>query len=527
MGHSGVVTGPPAPSGAEVALSTAVRAGIEVCFANPGTTELGIVAALDRVGGLRPVLGLFEGVLSGAADGYARLARRPALGVYHLGPGFVNSLANQHNARRAQSPMVNLIGDQATWHRGADAPLSSDIAAVAGWAGSVHAVDDRAEVEAAVAAAVAAATSGHGRIASVVLPSDVADAPGPPPEGLEVVAAGPGAVPGDRVAAVASSLREADRPVIVGGGAWLSADALEAMVRIATTLDGDAWTTRTARTEHGRGRAAVPELPYFPEPARAALAGAATCVLAGVPEPVTFFGYPGEASTLLPDGCARVVLAGPDEDVEGALVALAEALGAPPWAPPDDGPLDAPTGALHPGSLGRALAHALPEGAVVIQESLTSGLPFRTDQARARPHTLLPVMGGAIGGGLPTAVGAAVAAPDRRVVAFQADGSAMYTIQALWTAAREGLDVTVVLADNGRYRILETELERAGVEPGPLARSLTSLAPPPLDFVKLAEAQGVAAVRVETAEALTTELAASFAAPGPRLIDVMLRGPAG
>jgi len=512
------------PTGAETTLRTALAAGIDVCFANPGTTELGLVAALDRVPEVRAVLGLFEGVLAGAADGYARMARRPALGIYHLGPGFVNGLANQHNARRAQSPLVNLIGDQATWHLAADAPLTSDIEAVGGWAGSVHRVPDRAGVGPTVAAAVAAATTGHGHIASVVLPSDLADAPGVAADATTPTGGGPTVVADDRVEAVARELRAAPGPVVViAGGAWLSAPAQAALARIAAVVDGRAWILRSARVEQGRGRAFLPELPYFPEPARDALAGAATALLAGVPEPVTFFGYEDQPSRLLPEGCRRLILAGPDDDVEAAAGALAEALDAPPAPIVGTAPLEPAAGPLHPGTLGRALARALPEEAVVVQESLTSGGPFRADAAGAAPFTLLTVMGGAIGGGLPTAVGAAVACPDRRVVAFQADGSAMYTIQSWWTAAREGLDVTVVLANNGRYRILEHEFDRAGLTTGPVAASLTSLGSPDLDFVGLAAAQGVAGERVTTTDELIRALDRSFAEPGPRLVEVMFR----
>lgn len=510
-------------TGAEVVLRSAAAAGIEVCFANPGTTELGLVAALDRVPEVRAVLGLFEGVLSGAADGYARMARRPALGVYHLGPGFVNALANVHNARRAQSPMVNVIGDQATWHLAADAPLTSDVGALGTWAGSVHAVTGRLGVEATVRSAIRAATRGHGHVASVVLPSDVADAPGPAATAEPVAPAGPVRVPAGDVDTVARALMAASGPVaLVAGGAWLTAEAQADLARVAAAVEAEAWMLRTARVEQGGGRALLPELSYFPEPARAALADVRTCVLAGVDEPVTFFGYEGQPSALLPDDCERLVLAGPDDDVGAAAADLAAALGAPAFGPVDPVPLDPAAGPLHPGTLGRALALALPEEAVVVQESLTSGLPFRTDAPGAAPFTLLTVMGGAIGGGLPTAVGAAVACPDRRVVAFQADGSAMYTIQSLWTAAREGLDVTVVLANNGRYKILETELARAGIEPGPVARSLTSLRGPDLDFTALAAAQGVPGERVDTTDGLVTALDRRFAEPGPHLVEVML-----
>ena len=307
------------------------------------------------------------------------------------------------------------------------------------------------------------------------------------------------------------------------GGAHLSEASIRSLGRIRDATGGAVWTTRTARVEMGRSLPAVEELPYFPEPARQRLEGTATCVLAGTGEPTTFFGYDDQPSALLPETCERVVLAEPDDDVEAALVALAEVIGA------DESPLptaEAPaaaTGPLDTESLGLALAGALPEGCVVVYEALTSGLPFRREAFAARPFTLLSILGGAIGGGLPTAVGAAIACPDRRVIALQADGSAMYTIQALWTAAREDLDLTVVLCNNRRYQILQTELERAGVdEPDDAARSMIDLSDPHLDFVALAAGLGVPGVQVTDAEALTAELGRSLAAPGPRLVEALL-----
>ncbi len=508
-------------SGAEAVLRTAVSSGIDTCFANPGTTELAIVTALGRVRELRPVLGLFEGVCAGAADGYARMTGRPALGLYHLGPGFANSLANQHNARRALTSMVNLIGDHATWHLGSDPPLASDIDAVAGWAGHVLRITDADEAAATMAAAIAKATSGAGRVTSVVLPADCAESETTQP--VASAALGTRApVPPARIEKIAVAMRR-PKAAVVSGGAHLSEVSVRALGRIREATGCAVWSTRTARVEMGRSLPAVEELPYFPEPARRRLDGLEVCVLAGTAEPITFFGYEGQPSNLLPDTCERVVLAEPDDDVEAALVGLADALdaGGSSWTEPD--PLEVAAGALNPESLGRSLALSLPEGCIVVYEALTSGLPFRVDALAARPFTLLNILGGAIGGGLPTAVGAATGCPDRPVVALQADGSAMYTIQALWTAAHEDLDLTVVLCNNRKYRILETELERAGIdEPGPAVRSLIDLSDPDLDFVALAAGLGVPGVRVTEAEALTTELERSYATPGPRLIDAIL-----
>ena len=133
-------------TGALSLVNTALRAGVEVCFANPGTTEMPIVVALDRIPGMRVVLGLFEGVCSGAADGWARMTGRPAATLLHLGPGLANGLANLHNARRARTPVVNWIGDHATRHLAFDAPLTSDIAALTGSVGWTHTVKSSHEM---------------------------------------------------------------------------------------------------------------------------------------------------------------------------------------------------------------------------------------------------------------------------------------------------------------------------------------------------------------------------------------------
>jgi acetolactate synthase-1/2/3 large subunit len=248
-------------------------------------------------------------------------------------------------------------------------------------------------------------------------------------------------------------------------------------------------------------------------------------VLAGAPEPVAFFGYPKLPSRLTPEGCHLSVLAAPDEEAAAALEALAEALGAKPdagvRATREDFP--AAEGKLSSETLGRTLARLQPEGAIVVDEAATSGAQWFSLAAGAAPHTVLSLTGGAIGQGLPNSVGAAIACPGRRVIAFQADGSGMYTVQSLWTMAREGLDVTVIVCANRAYRILKVELARADItQPGPAARRLTDLEPPTLDFVSLARGLGVRAERVETAEQLSTALTRALAERGPQLIEAVI-----
>jgi len=513
-------------NGAEALIRTAVASGVEVCFANPGTTEMHLVAALDAAPGMRAVLALFEGVVTGAADGYARMAGKPALTITHLGPGFANGIANLHNARRANSPVVNVIGDQATWHLAADAPLTSDIESLAKpvsvW---VRKVKTAAEVGPGVAEAIAASQRAPGGVATLIVPSDCAwgEAPGPAkPVGVE----GPAAVRGESIERVARTLRSGEPALILLGGTALSRRGLLAAARITAKSGARAMLiTFPARVERGAGVPAYTKFPYFPEQGVELLGSVRHLVLAGAIEPVAFFGYPNVPSRLTPAGCQISVLATPEQDAVGALEALAEALG----AGRNEGELAAradlapATGKLTPETLGRTLAALLPENAIVVDESATSGAQFFALSSGAAPHSHLGLTGGAIGQGLPNAVGAAIACPDRRVISLQADGSGMYTLQALWTAARESLDLKTIVCANRMYRILKVELARADItHPGPAARALTDLGSPNLDWVSLARGMGVPGERAETAEALAAAIGRAFAERGPYLVEAVL-----
>jgi acetolactate synthase-1/2/3 large subunit len=513
-------------NGAESLMATAVAARVDVCFANPGTTEMQLVAAMDSVPGVRPVLGLFEGVCTGAADGYARMTRRPALTVLHLGPGFANGIANLHNARRARSPIVNLIGDHATWHLAADAPLTSDIVSLAspvsGW---VHTARTATELAADMARAIGAALSPPGQVASLIVPQDCAWGPAeraakPLPRPI------PAPVADRSITSAAAALRAGARTLVLLGNEALSERGLRAAARVeAATGCRVMLETFVSRLERGAGLPAFAQLPYFPDQAIEALSHFSAIVLAGAREPVAFFGYPDTPSELLPATCERALLALPSDDVEGALEALAKAVGAGAreGAVSKAEPPEPPTGELTVGSLGQALAALQPEGAIVMNEAATSGLAFSAFTQGSPPHTMLTLTGGAIGQGLPCAVGAAIACPERKVIAFQADGSGMYTPQALWTMARESLDVTIIICANRSYRILQVELARAGIaEPGPGAVGLTDLTHPTLDWVSLARGMGVPGARVETADDLVAELGRALAGPGPFLIEAML-----
>jgi acetolactate synthase-1/2/3 large subunit len=511
-------------NGAEALLRTAAGAGVGVCFANPGTTEMEFVAALDRVPAVRSVLALFEGVCTGAADGYARMTRKPALTLLHLGPGFANGIANLHNARRARVPIVNLIGDHASWHLPFDAPLTSDIESLArpvsGWLRSAASAKELARD---AADAIHAALTPPGQVATLVIPQSCAWDESDGPQRVAPAPDAP-AVPDANVAAAAAALRDGAAVLFLGGEA-LGERGLRAASRVASASGCRVlFDTFFTRLERGGALPAFERLPYFPEQAREALAGSRTLVVAGTREPVGFFGYRDGRSRLAPEDARIVPLASPGEDVAGALEALAERLGPPRAQPAAAAARPAPpTGKLDPLRLGQAIAALQPDGAIVVDEAATSGLAYLNFSASAPRHTLLSLTGGAIGQGLPCATGAAVACPDRKVIAFQADGSGMYTLQALWTCARESLDVVAVVCANRAYRILQAELGRSGVaEPGPAARALTSLAQPELDWVALARGLGVPGTRVDNAESFCDAFARAVATPGPALIEALL-----
>ncbi|MGA2931386.1 MAG: acetolactate synthase large subunit [Acidimicrobiales bacterium] len=514
-------------NGARSLLSTLVDSDVDVCFANPGTSEMHFVAALDDVPAMRGVLCLFEGVVTGAADGYGRVAGRPAATLLHLGPGLGNGLANLHNARRARTPVVNVVGDHATYHGRYDAPLQSDIASIAGTVSGWYRSSARADDVAGDAAdAVAAALGPPGCVATLVLPADSSwseSATGPcapRPRGRQSV------VPADTVVEVAKALRSGERAALLMGGTSLRADGLHAASRVAVAT-GAALLGETfpANLERGAGIPAVERLAYLAEMAQAQLDGVRHLVLVDAKSPVSFFAYPDKASDLVPAGCTVHTLARPGEDAAGALEALAGAVGAPAQggSPAPSGRPGRPTGALSTESLAAAVGATLPEGTIVVDEGNTSGLFIPGATVGAPRHDWLTLTGGAIGIGLPMATGAAVAAPERPVLCLQADGSAMYTLQALWTHAREGLNVTTVVLSNRSYAILNMELHRVGADAGgPMARRLLDLTDPELDFCGLARGMGVPARRVENGEDLVTALESGFAEPGPTLIEVPL-----
>ncbi|HET6952812.1 MAG TPA: acetolactate synthase large subunit [Acidimicrobiales bacterium] len=516
----------PATNGAGALLRTLVACGVDTCFTNPGTSEMHFVAALDDVPGMRAVLALFEGVATGAADGYARMTDRPAATLLHLGPGLGNGLANLHNARKARVPMVNIVGDHATYHKQYDAQLESDIETVARnvsrwirWSSSPE------EVGRDAAEAVAAAQGPPGQVATLVLPADVSwSAGGRAADPIAPRAATP--VDADAVDAVAKALRSGEPCGLLLGGAALREDGLVAASRVANATGArmlaETFPTRLAR---GAGRPPIDRLAYLAEFASAQLAGLRHLVVVDAKPPVSFFAYPGKDSYLVPDGCEVHLLAEGSANAAAVLGTLAEVVGAPAGGATRQpaGRPDLPSGELTAQAVAQAVGALLPDGAIVSDEGNTSSLFAPGTTAGAPPHDWLTLTGGAIGQGLPVATGAAVACPDRRVVSLQADGSALYTLQALWTQAREGLDVVTIIFNNRSYAVLNMELGRVGADAaGPRARDLLDLSRPDIDFVSLSRGLGVPATRATTAEEIGAQLGRALAEPGPALIEAIV-----
>jgi acetolactate synthase I/II/III large subunit len=512
-------------NGAQSLIRSLVDSGVDVCFANPGTSEMHFVSALDEVPGMRGVLGLFEGVATGAADGYARMTGRPAATLMHLGPGLSNGLANLHNARRARSPLVNVVGDHGLIHKRLDAPLESDIDALAGTvSGWVRRSCRPEDVGADAAEAVAAAYGPPGQISTLILPADVSWSDGGAPAApLPRPAAA--VVPDAQLADAAGALGVGEAAALLIGGPVLRERGVIAAGRIAAATGARVYVeTFPARLRRGAGLPAIERLGYFAEEAEQQLAGVRQLILAGARAPVAFFAYPGRRGSLVPDGCATITLGELGHDVIDALERLAERVGSgvsptlqqPTPAPAHSGPLTVQVAA-------DVVAAHVPEEAIVVDEAITASPSMTRATPGSPPHDWLTVTGGAIGQGMPTAVGAAVACPDRRVLNLQADGSAMYTVQSLWTQARERLDVTTVILSNRSYAILNVEMARVQAKlPGEKAGALLDLSGPELDFVQLAGGLGVEGVRATSAEELTAALGRAAAQSGPFLIDAVI-----
>lgn len=513
-------------TGAEALVGTLADNGVTACFANPGTSEMHLVTALDKEPRIRSVLCLFEGVATGAADGFARVTGTPAMTLLHLGAGYLNAGANIHNAGRATSPMVNVIGDHAVPHLKYDAPLTSDIIGLAGpnsgWIKSADKVGDTGKLASEAFAASFGPKPGP---ISLLLPADSAwlegGVKGPVVERPKLRTIGEA-----RIQAAAEAIKGADKPVIVMNGTALTETGLQAAARLKAAGVRVLTDTFYAKMRRGAGIFAPERMQYFAEGAMADLEGSDLMIVAGTSLPVAFFSYPGKPSLLVPEGCDTLDLGGADTDSAATLAALADALGAHEAAGPEvlKTP-DKPTGDLNAQTVGISLARHMPENALVSDDGVSNGLMSYLPTQNAQPHDWMMLTGGAIGQGMPLALGAAIAAPDRKVICISGDGAGMYTNQALWSMARENADVTVIVFVNHSYRILNIELYRTGAgNPGPTAKDMLSIGGPDIDWVKLSESMGVPAVETTTAEGFDEALAEAIAAPGPRLIAAVVPG---
>ncbi|MDZ7578972.1 MAG: acetolactate synthase large subunit [Candidatus Nanopelagicales bacterium] len=513
-------------NGAQSLIRTLVDSGVEVCFSNPGTSEMHFVVALDDVPEMRGVLVLFEGVATGAADGYARMTGRPAATLLHLGPGLGNGIANLHNARKGKTPVVNIVGDHATYHRKYDAQLQSDIETVARNASSwVRTSRRTVDVAADAADAVAASLGPPGQVATLILPADVSWLEGGVPAAPRPATVPP--VASDQaIERAVAALRSGEPTALFLGGTSLLEPGLMAAARIAQATGAKLLAeTFPARLERGAGIPPIDRLGYLAEMASVQLAGLSRLILVDAKAPVSFFAYPDKPSYLVPNGCEPQTLAADTDDSIASLTKLAEALGVADSAVAcaELSRPDIPSGDLTVETFAQVLGALLPENAIVSDEANTSGLLVPIHTAGSPRHDWLNLTGGSIGQGLPVATGAAVACPDRPVLCLDGDGSSLYTIQSLWTQAREGLDVTTIIFNNRSYSILNMELGRVGAHAArEKAKRMLSLEDPELDFVAISRGLGVPATRAATCEELADSMRKAFAEPGPHLIEAMV-----
>ncbi|AEQ52643.1 acetolactate synthase large subunit [Pelagibacterium halotolerans] len=515
-------------NGAEALIQSLIANGVTTCFANPGTSEMHFVAATNAYPSLRNVLCLFEGVATGAADGYGRMSDAPAATLLHLGFGLSNGLANLHNARRSGAPVLNIVGEHASWYQGANSALSSDIQAIAApmsdW---VHVSQSAEKVASDAARAIAAAHARGGQVATLILPADTAWTDGAAVPSQRSVPLGTTGIDPDTIERAARMLAGAGRSIIIAAGQALRAGPMDQLARIAAKTGAKLATPYgVGRLERGAGRVSMPRLPALIDPARALFEGIDTIILAGTNMPSAMFAYPGKPRQMQDDTAQVLGLCEDFGATAEAIECLADAVGAGRGEVIREAlrEIEGPSGALTADTMLVSVAAAMPENAIIVDESISAGRNFFPLSQGAVPHDYLQLTGGALGCGIPVSLGAAIACPDRRVINMEGDGSAMYTLQGLWSQARENADVTTVIVSNRRYGILDAELKSVGVqgEVRGSARRLLSLDAPAIDWIGLAKGMGVEAKAVTTGEDLVAAITHANGRTGPFLIEAII-----
>ncbi|MGR8947288.1 MAG: acetolactate synthase large subunit [Gammaproteobacteria bacterium] len=516
-------------NGAEALLKTLIDSGIEVCFANPGTSEMHLVSAIGRTESMRPILCLFEGVVTGAADGYARMSDKAAITLLHLGPGLANGMANLHNAKKAHVPLINIVGDHAPYHLKFDAPLTSDVIAHAeinsAWVKVATSADD---LSVCGAEAVAAAYQGDGKIATLIAPANFAweKANG----SSEAITRRPASTATEgALQHAAKLLSNGKKTAFVLGGRAMRDEATTIVAAIAEQAGAALFCeTFPTRMERGAGRVNVPRIPYLAEHAVGVLGEFEQFIIVCSQTPAAFFAYPDLPSLLVPESAEVHIAIERDQNVVEGLQRLAEFCGVKTLQPTRQvrRSVELPRGELTVAAIGDAMSELMPENSIISDEGITAGAEVFQRTAAAPSHDWLAITGGAIGQGLPLSLGASVACPDRKTIALQADGSGMYTLQALWSMARENTDVTVVLLNNDSYAILNFELMRLKTEvPNDKTLSMLDLGRPSLNWQEIATGMGVKASRAATAEEFCAQFSAAMATKGPCLIEALMSPP--
>lgn len=513
-------------NGADALIQTLINSGVDTCFTNPGTSEMHFVAALDGTE-MRAVLTLFEGVATGAADGYARIAEKPAATLLHLGCGLGNGIANLHNARKARVPMVNIIGDHALYHKQYDAPLESDIETLArnvsNWIRTSTATD---QIGTDTAEAIEVATKAPQQISTLILPADVSWGEGGNAESLTQTTLSEIA-DSSLINSIAETIKlHGSKTAILLGRRVLMEEGLVAAAKISEKTGAKLFAeVFPTRMERGAGLPFVERIAYLAEMVTVQLTGYEHLVVIDAKEPTSFFAYPGKKSYLVPENCSVHNLVTTEQDALGSLQELVSALEANHFLPKlqEASRPKTPSGKLTASKVCQSIGALMPENCIISDEAQTSGLKLPGFTAGAPKHDLLTLTGGAIGQGLPVAIGAAIAGKNRPVIALIGDGTAMYTIQSLWTIVREKLDITTIILNNRSYAILNIELERVGAESvGPKAKSQLDLSQPEIDFVSIANGMGMPAVRSQTSKELKKALENAFSQPGPHLIEAVV-----